>query len=95
MKKPFKFTIICNKTKRVIREQNHAPLKSDLETWEPTDDPMIQERKQTRTAYVDTRYEAKLRLFNYLTYTKKGVEIPKYNPFKGTNMGKTEPILNF
>ena len=48
------------------------------------------ELKQTRTCFVDTRYKAKLRLFNYLN----GGEC-KYNPFKGTEIGKTLPILNF
>ena len=30
--------------------------------------------------YIDTRYEAKLRLFNYITYTRKGLPVPVYKP---------------
>jgi len=97
MQRPFKFTIFCNNTKRVIRETNQEPFYEDLLTWEPTDsDPNVKELKQTRTAYIDTRYEAKLRLFNYITYTKKGLEIPRYKkPYEGTEIGKSKPILDF
>lgn len=95
MKKPYKYTIICNKTKKVILETNLAPLLHHLETWEETPDPKIKELKQTKTVYIDIRYEAKKRLFNYLNYTKNGIKIPKYNPYKGTEIGKTLPILNF
>lgn len=46
------------------------------------------------TTLVDTRYEAKLRLYNW--WCKKNViKQPEYNPFKGTEIGKTIPILNF
>ena len=95
MKKPYKFTIICDKTKNIVCEQNHEPLLRSLQTWEETDDPKIRELKQTKTAYIDTRYEAKLRLFNYVNYTKKGLEIPRYKPYSGTEIGKSIPILNF
>ena len=95
MKKPYKFTVICNKTGRVVCEQNYEPLLHNLQTWEETSDPNIRELKQTKTAYIDTRYEAKIRLFNYITYTKNGLEIPRYRPFSGTEIGKSIPILNF
>lgn len=95
MEKPHKFTIICDKTKRIVSQQNYEPRLHDLQTWEPTSDPNIREQKQTKTVYVDTRYEAKLRLYNYITYTKKGLEIPRYRPFANTEIGKSTPILNF
>ena len=53
------------------------------------------ELKQTKTCYIDNRYNAKLRLYNYVTYTKNGLDIPKYKPFKNTEVGRTKPILNF
>lgn len=95
MKKPYKFTIICNKTGNVVCEQNHEPLLHNLQTWEETSNSNVRELKQTKTAYIDTRYEAKLRLFNYVNYIKKGLEIPRYRPFAGTEIGKSIPILNF
>lgn len=94
MQKPYKYTIFCNKTGKVISEQNHEPLLHHLQTWEETSDPKVKELKQTKTVYIDTRYEAKLRLFNYITYTKNGLDIPRYSPYKGTEIGKSIPILN-
>lgn len=76
-------------------QTNQEPLLYELKTWEETSEPKVKELKQTRTAYIDTRYEAKLRLFNYVNYTRKGLEIPRYRPFAGTEIGKSIPILNF
>jgi hypothetical protein len=76
-------------------ETNEEPLLRYLQTWEETVETNVKELKQTKTVYVDTRYEAKLRLFNYVNYIRKGLEIPKYRPFKGTEIGKSIPILNF
>lgn len=95
MKKPFKYTIICDKTKNVVLETNQEPLLCQLQTWEETSDPNVRELKLTKIVYIDTRYEAKLRLFNYVNYSKKGLEIPRYRPFVGTEIGKSIPILNF
>lgn len=95
MKKPFKYTIICDKTKKVVMETNQEPLLHHLQTWEETTNPNIKVLKQTKTAYIDTRYDARVRLFNYVNYTKKGLEIPRYKPFAGTEIGKSIPILNF
>lgn len=95
MDKPFKYTIICNKTGSVVNETNEEPLLREIQTWEETDTPNIRELRQTKTVYIDTRYEAKLRLFNYITYTKKGLNIPKYKPFIGNEIGKSIPIFNF
>jgi len=94
MKKPFKYTIICNKTKRV-EEINITPILHQLQTYEPTSDPNISVLTQTKTAYVDTRYKAKLRLYNYITYTKNGLKVPRYRPFLNSEITKTKAILNF
>lgn len=94
MQQPFKYCIICQKTGE-IQETNIEPSLHHLQTWEPTDNPKVKELKQTKICYIDTRYEAKLRLFNYIQYTKKGLKIPSYNPFLGTEIGKSTPILNF
>ena len=95
MKRPYKYTIVCNKTNS-ITETNIAPQLHHLQTYEPIEGKEgIKELKQTKTCYIDTRYEAKLRLYNYITYTKQGKEVPKYNPYKGTEIGKSLPILNF
>lgn len=95
MERPTKYTVICNKTKKVLYHTNIAPLLHELETWEQTENPLISVRKKTMTVYVNTRYDAELRLYNYITYTKKGVDIPKYSPYIGTLIGIDTPILNF
>lgn len=95
MNKPFKFTVICNKTNKVLYQTNIEPLLHTLQSYEPTQDPNVRVLTQTKTVYIDTRYEAKLRLYNYITFIKQGKEIPKYQPFKGTEIGKSVPILNF
>lgn len=77
MERPTKYTVICDKTKKVLYHTNIAPLLHELETWEQTENPSILVKKQTRTAYVNTRYDAQLRLYNYITYTKKGVGVNK------------------
>lgn len=79
MEKPFKFTIICDKT-GCIRETNTTPITSDLQTWELTADPKVSELRQTKTVYIDIRYQAKLRLWKYVNYTRIGKKIPKYKP---------------
>jgi hypothetical protein len=95
MNKPFKYTIICDKTKKVVMETNQEPLLHQLQTWEQTSESSVRELKQTKTVYIDTRYEAKLRLYNYVNYLKKGLEIPRYRPFAGNEIGKSIPILSF
>lgn len=95
MKKPYKYTILCNKTNKVHEETNIEPRLHELQTYEPTEDPNVKVLETTRTAYIDTRYEAKLRLYNYIMYIRKGLEVPTYNPFKNTEIGKSIPILNF
>lgn len=80
MEKPFKYTAIHKLTKEA-RYFNDMLLKpyqfSSIEyEW---------------VIWIDTRYEAKLRLFYYVTKTKPF----RYNPFEGTEIGKSIPILNF
>lgn len=60
--RPFKFTIICKKTGD-IREQNHEPHLCELQTWEGEGD--AKKLVQTKLCFIDTRYEAKLRLWKY------------------------------
>lgn len=84
MLKPQKYTAIHNET-REIREFGHIWLRPYVFSGQP----------DMWTIYEDTRYEAKLRLYRYITYTKQGREIPRYRPYKGTEIGKTIPILNF
>lgn len=95
MKKPFEYSVICSKTGKFLFETNVAPLKHHLETWEETNDPTVKQLLQTKEVYIDTRYATKLRLWNYITFTKKGFSIPRYEPFAGTEIGKSLPILNF
>lgn len=94
MNKPYKYTIICKKTGR-IEETNIEPLLHHLQTWEETEDKNKKVLMQTKECYIDTRYEAKLRLYNYLTYTRHGLHIPRYAPYKSGEVGKSIPILNF
>lgn len=95
MELPRKYTIICQLTGE-ITQTNAAPLLHQLQTYVPTDVPNIKQLKQTKMVYEDTRYKAKLRLYNYLR-KKAGLSTwpAKYEPFKGTEIGKTQPILNF
>jgi len=94
MERPFKYTIICLKTGEV-EHTNIEPLYHHLQTWVQTSRPLVRELRQTKQCWVDTKYEAKLRLYNYLTFTKNGKEVPRYKPFAGTEIGKSIPILNF
>ena len=95
MKKPFEYALFCKITHNILYETNIAPIKRDLQTWVQIGCSNRFELKQTRECYMDTRYKAKLRLYNYITYTKQGLEIPSYKPFLGTDIGVNTPILNF
>lgn len=94
MEKPYKYFIMNDKTKQVEKYTNIESLQYHLETWEPTENAGEKIKRQTKTCHIDTRYNAKLRLYNYITYTKNGLEIPRYSPYKGTEVGKSIPILN-
>lgn len=99
MELPYKYFIIDNKTKEVIKYTNsHYDIQPHrLQEYVPTkENPKVSKLEQTKTAYVDTRYDAKLRLYNYLR-RKEGLPTypPQYKPFEGTEIGKSIPILNF
>lgn len=91
MNRPFKYFVLCDKTKKVLHETDTPPVTGDLMTYEPTEDPNTKELKQTRTAYIDTRYDAKLRLWR-MHLRKRGIA-EMGSPFKGTDIGKNIPIL--
>lgn len=74
--RPFKFTIICKKT-GAISEQNHEPLLCDLQTWEGEGD--TKKLVQTKLCLIETRYEAKLRLWEY-KMEKHGYTFQKVKP---------------
>lgn len=93
MQKPFRYTAINRKTGE-IREQNFPPMLHHFQEWEAIDDKASQ-LVCNWDFYENMRYKAALRLYNYLTYTKQGKEIPRYRPFAGAEIGKTIPILNF
>lgn len=96
MNKPYRFYLMHNITKEIkpFVSYRSEPIAFDLYGYVETS-PGIKEYQQIYTAYEDFKYLAKLRLWKYLTYTKQGKEIPKYEPFKNTEIGKTIAILNF
>ena len=96
MEKPSKYFLIHRVTKKITPFVGYtsAPLKHDLFRWVRVS-PTEGEWMQVYDAYIDTRYRAKIRLYNYLTYKKKVMAPPKYYPYAGTEVGKTLPILNF
>lgn len=93
MNKPYKYTII-GISDRSIEDTNIKPSLRELQQYVYKGDNTW-ELQQVKTCYIDTRYEAKLRLYNYITYTRNGLEIPMFKPFEGTEIGKSLPILNF
>jgi len=93
MNRPYKYSAIHNITGE-IRDFNQQPLNHQFEEWQKINDT-DSIRVMNWIFYIDTRYAAKLRLYNYLTFTKQGKEIPRYNPYAGTEIGKSIPILNF
>ena len=96
MQRPYKFTVIDNKTGEVVLETNTSPLLHHLQTWEPhPTEPNVRVLQQTKTCYEDMRYAAKLRLWKYVEYTRNGLPVPRYRPFDGTDIGRSVPILNF
>jgi hypothetical protein len=94
MEKPFRFFILCNKTNNVVWQGNEEPYlyQHNIMTYEEIGNG-VSELRQTKTVYIDTRYYVKIRLWNYINYTKKGLEIPRYRPFEGTEIGKSIGIL--
>lgn len=66
MNKPFRYSMLCNKTGRMQIWGNTPPESWRLQTYEPTEKEGERALMQTKTAYIDTRYDAKIRLYNYL-----------------------------
>lgn len=71
MEKPYKYFLIHKETKKVIPfiGYNGAPTKKDLCEWVGNND--VKELKQVYDAWIDTRYEAKVRLYKYMLLKKK------------------------
>ena len=92
MKRPFRYCIIDSLNSYLNYERDREPISYELMTYQPTSDPKIFILKQTKTAYIDTRYEAKIRLYNYL---KKKYEVPERVIWSDLEIGKSKPILNF
>ena len=80
MDKPYKYCAIHKETKE-IREFDHLWLKPYVFSYE--NDPW--------DIYEDTRYKAKIRLYNYIN----GIKPVLYQPYAETEIGKSIPILNF
>ena len=93
MNRPYQYRIFCQKTGQTW-ETNFAPTLRELQTYEPTNDPDMFVLKQTKVCYIDTRYPAKLRLFNYLN-NKTKERLKEYEPYANTEAGKSIPILPF
>jgi hypothetical protein len=95
MEKPYQYTIIYQKTGQKW-ETNLAPTLRELQTYEPTESPDVFVLKQTKVCYIDTRYQARLRLYNYLMRKNKTQEaLKEYEPYANTEIGKSIPILPF
>lgn len=91
MPRPWKYLIFDTIDRELSCYTDTEPVRHELETYQPTDVPDVFKLKQTRIAYVDTRYAAKMRLYNYLL-KKCGVE----QSFGGDKeIGVSKPILNF
>lgn len=95
MEKPTLITLIHKETKvsKPFISYRGYPITDDLCEWVDIGDGK-KEKREMWTAYKDTRYKAKLRLWRYITYTKKGKEIPKYSPYSNTEVGKSIGILS-
>lgn len=87
MNRPYKYSILDKKTNRWT-ETNIEPLLFQLQTYEPTENPNVSVLTQTKICFIDTRYEAKKRLFEYLHQERKRKCI-----YEGTEIGKSIPIL--
>ncbi len=82
MEKPYKYFAIDKVTKKRIYEGNILPSEMITHKYIPTEeDPNVSIYTEVADVYIDNRYYAKLRLYNYVTYTKKGLPIPKYQPY--------------
>jgi len=96
MPRPHKYVIFGNlpENKGLIEYTDDEPLLRQLQAYVATEDPKVHVLKQTKTAYTDTRYAAKMRLYTYAC-KKYGLAVTPYRPFEGTDIGINTPILNF
>jgi len=94
MPRPHKFMVIDKMEPKLSYDTDIYPVLVDLETWQPTDKPNKLKRVQTKECYIDSRYEARIRLYEYLL-DKNGFSKDRYKPFSGTEIGKSLPILVF
>lgn len=87
--RPFKYSIVFKRGDEIMHETqtNDAPVewrcKMEMGWFNAT----------SYRCYYRPRYDAELRLWKYLA-KKMGIET-EYKPFKGTEIGKSQPILNF
>ena len=81
MHKPYQYSAI-HKTTKEIREFSDIFMRP----YQPSG---VTDENYEWVVYIDTRYAAKLRLYNYIH------KIPPYRPYAGTEIGKSIPILNF
>ena len=92
MPHPWKYYVVDTINRHLSYHTDNEPAKHELETYQPTDIPDVFKLKQTKVAYIDMRYGAKLRLYNYL---KKKYGVPEPPRWADPETGKSKPILNF
>lgn len=70
MKKPYKYTIIDIETGKE-EYRNNVPSSCETHRYiSEIENTNIAHLTEVKKVFVDTRYEAKLRLYNYVTYTR-------------------------
>jgi len=94
MERPRRFMVIDKMDKQLGYDTDMCPVLGDLETWQPSGAVNEFKRVQTKECYKDARYEARIRLYEYLL-DKNGFPKDRYKPFSGTEIGKSLPILGF
>ena len=92
MPRPWKYYVDDTINRYLSYYTDNEPVKHELETYQPTEFKGVFKLKQTKVAYIDTRYESKLRLYNFL---KKKYGVPEPQRWADPETGKSKPILNF
>lgn len=87
MEKPYRFYLMHKVTKEIkpFVHYRSVPLLEDVQDWVKVDDK-VSVKQVVFDVIEDTRYEAKLRLWKYINKVS-------YQPYKGTEIGKSIPIL--
>ena len=78
MERPYLFTIM-DETKTKFEYTNIEPSEDRLKTYVSTNNPENpgqMELKKTKTVFIDLRFLARIRLYSYVAYTKKGIKAP-------------------